>query len=123
MQYGIAEGLYQGDFLEENVYEDWPGLQRTRLRDLYLDTADRLSEHYVQQHEYTAAIALCQKVLVKDNCREEAHRRLMHCYLGQGQRHLAVRQYQVCVETLREQLHLNPSEETVELYQRIITGV
>ncbi len=120
-EYSIAEGLYQGDFLEEDLYEDWPSMQREHLRSLYLDIADRLSEYYVQQGEYTAAIALCQKVLAQDNCYEQAHRRLMHCYLGLGQRHLAVRQYQTCVEALREELDLTPSEETVALYRRIIT--
>ena len=86
---------------------------------MYLDIVDRLSEYYVQQGEYTAAIALCQKVLAQDNCYEEAHRRLMQCYLAQGQRHLAVRQYQACVEALKEELDLTASEEIVALYRRI----
>jgi DNA-binding SARP family transcriptional activator len=120
-QYGIAEGLYQGDFLEEDPYEDWPGLQREQSRQAYLSIADRLSAHYAQQGEYTPAMALCQKVLVKDNCCEKAHRRLMQCYLAQGQRHLAVRQYQACVEVLKEEFDLQPSEETVALYHHIAT--
>lgn len=119
-EYSIAEGLYQGDFLEEDLYEDWPSVQREHLRIFYLDVVDHLSEYYVQQGQYTAAIALCQKVLAQDNCYEQAHRRLMRCYLGLGQRHLAVRQYQTCVEALREELDLTPSEETVALYRRII---
>jgi DNA-binding SARP family transcriptional activator len=81
-----------------------------------------LSEYYVQQAEYTAAIALCRKVLAQDNCYEEAHRRLMQCYLAQGQRHLAVRQYQTCMQALREELDLTPSEETVALYRCITTA-
>jgi len=121
-EYSIAEGLYQGDFLEENLYEDWPSLPREHLRNLYLDIADRLSAHYLQQREYTAAIALCQKILVRDNCQEEAYRQLMQCYLGLGQRHLAIRQYQTCVQALKEELDLPPSEETVALYQRITSG-
>jgi DNA-binding SARP family transcriptional activator len=120
--YGIAEGLYQSDFLEEDIYEDWPSLQREHIRNLYLDVVDRLSEYYVRRGEYTAAIALCQKVLTQDDCCEEAHRRLMRCYLAQGQRHLAVRQYQTCVQALNEELGLTPSEETVALYRRITTG-
>jgi DNA-binding SARP family transcriptional activator len=119
-EYGIAEGLYQGDFLEEDLYEDWPRLQREHIRNMYLDIANCLSGYYVQQGEYTPAIALCQKVLAQDNCHEETHRRLMQCYLAQGQRHLAVRQYQTCVEALKEELDLTPSKETVALYQRII---
>jgi DNA-binding SARP family transcriptional activator len=118
-EYGIAEGLYQGDFLEEDLYEDWPSLQREHIRNICLEIFDRLSEYYVQQGEYTATIVLCQKVLAQDNCHEEAHRRLMQCYLAQGQRHLAFRQYQTCVEALREELDLTPSEETMTLYRRI----
>lgn len=118
-QYGIAEGLYQGDFLEEDLYEDWLSLQREHIRNMYLDIVDRLSEYYVQQAEYTPVIALCQKALAQDNCHEEAHRRLMQCYVAQGQRHLAVRQYQTCVQVLKEELDLTPSEETVALYWRI----
>jgi DNA-binding SARP family transcriptional activator len=122
-EYGIAEGLCQGDFLEEDLYQDWPRAQREHIRATYLDIADRLSEYYVGQGEYTAAIALCRKILARDNCREEAHCRLMRCYLAQGQRHLAVRQYQTCVEALKEELDLAPSEETVALYRRIIAAV
>ena len=121
-EYGTAEALYQGDFLEEDLYEDWPRVQRDHIRNIYFDLANRLSGYYVQQGEYHAAIALCQKVLAQDNCHEEAHRRLMRCHLAQGQRHLAVRQYQTCMEALREELDLTPAEETVDLYRRI-TGV
>jgi DNA-binding SARP family transcriptional activator len=120
-KYGIAESLYQGDFLEEDLYEDWPAPQRRHLRTLYLQMADRLSEYYVRQGDLAAAIVLCRKILSLDNCCEEAHRRLMECYLAQGQRHLAVRQYQACEHALAE-LELAPSEETEELYQQMTIG-
>lgn len=118
--YGIAESLYQGDFLEEDLYEDWPRVQREHMRAMYCDLVDRLSAHYLQQGAHNAAIALCQKLLTQDNCNEDAHRRLMACYLAQGQRHLAVRQYQCCVQALREELDLAPAEETTALYRRIV---
>ena len=117
--YGIAENLYEGDFLEEDVYEDWPRTKRDYLRTTYLDLVNRLTSYYLEHGEYTPAITLCRKVLVQDNCREEAHHRLMQCYLAQGQRHLAVRQYQACVEALKEELGLTPSEETAALYHHI----
>jgi DNA-binding SARP family transcriptional activator len=118
-KYGIAEGLYQGDFLEEDLYEDWPAPQRRHLQILYLQMANRLGEYYVQHGDLAAAIVLCRKILSVDSCYEEAHRRLMRCYLAQGQRHLAVRQYQICVQALRDELDLTPSEETVTLYSRL----
>lgn len=120
-EYSIAEALYQGDFLEEDLYEDWPSLQREHLRNLYLDIVDRLSKYYAQQRGFTASIALCQKILAKDNCYEEAYRRLMECYLAQGQRFLAVRQYHTCVQALKEELDLTPAEETIAVYRRIMT--
>jgi DNA-binding SARP family transcriptional activator len=118
-EYGIAEGLYQGDFLEEDVYEDWIRWHREHIRNTYLNLTDHLSEYFMQQGEYTATIALSQKTLAQDKCYEEAHRRLMQCYLAQGQRHLAIRQYQACVETLKEELDLAPSEDTLALYRHI----
>jgi DNA-binding SARP family transcriptional activator len=120
VEYSLAEELFRGDFLEEDLYEDWTALPRERWRNMYLNIADRLSEYYFQQGEYAAAITLCQKILAQDNCHEQAHRRLMECYQIQGQRRLAVRQYQLCVQTLRTELDVPPSVETQTLYDKIM---
>jgi len=120
--YGVAEGLYLDDFLEEDLYEDWPRSQRQYIRNMYMDITDRLARYYIQQGEYIAGIALCRKLLAKDDCHEGAHRRLMRCFLAQGQRHLAVRQFQTCTQALKEELDLTPSEETIALYQRVTSG-
>ena len=117
--YGVAEGLYQGTYLEEDLYEEWTSSQRDYLLNLYLEISDRLSEHFRDRRNNVAAIALCQKALGHDPCFEAAHRQLMQCYLAQGQRYLAMRQYQTCVQVMKEELNLNPSEETEALRQRI----
>ena len=41
-QYETAEQLYQGDFLEEDLYEDWPVIQRQNLLNNYLSVVDKL---------------------------------------------------------------------------------
>lgn len=115
--FGIAEGIYQGDFLEEDLYEDWPRFQRENLRNLYLETANCLSAYYMQQNQYVPTMALCQKLLMIDNCYEVAHRRLMQCFLAQGQRHLAIRQYQTCVQHMKEELNITPSKEIQDFFQ------
>ncbi|UCC52617.1 MAG: winged helix-turn-helix domain-containing protein, partial [Anaerolineaceae bacterium] len=117
--YGAAEGLYLGDFMDEDIYERWPEVQRENLRNKYLEITDRLAQYYMEQGEFIAGAALSRKLLSKDNCHEGAHRRLMQCYMAQGQRHLAVRQYQTCIQTLQEELDIGPSEETTALYRRI----
>ena len=119
-EYGIAEGLYEGDFMAEELYEDWPQARRQSLWQAYLFVAYSLTKNYLDQMEYAAAIALSQRILARDNCQEKAHEILMRCYLAQSQRHLAVRQFQLCVQALQTELELPPSAETRMLYERIV---
>ena len=114
-EYGRAEALYRGHLLEECLYEDWAALDRERLRETYMQVARRLAIGYIERREYSAAIVLCQKELSLDPCDEDAHRRLMHCYDAQGQRHLALRQFEACTEALRKDFNLTPSPETMAL--------
>lgn len=118
-EYETAENLYEGEFLAEDIYEDWTLGYRENLKHAYLDTLDRLSQYYCAQEQVVLGIAYCQKILRVDNCREDAHCRLMRCYLRQGRRHLALRQYHLCVEALSRELDVPPMPATSELYQQI----
>jgi DNA-binding SARP family transcriptional activator len=118
-EYELADNLYEGEFLAEDRYEDWSLVPRENLKHAHLDILDRLSQHYFGQAQFAMCIAFCQKILAEDNCREDAHRRLMRCHLRQGQRHLALRQYHMCVEALKRELDVPPMPATVELYQEI----
>ncbi|MCP4422702.1 MAG: hypothetical protein GY805_39340, partial [Chloroflexi bacterium] len=119
-EFGIAEALFQGNFMSGDLYEEWLQPERERLRNLYLDVTDCLSNLYLEQREFTIAIALSQNILRQDNCFEQAYFRLMRCYQAQGQRHLAIRYFLSCKETLAEELGLMPTAETVELYRELI---
>ena len=119
-EYAIAEGLYQGEFLSEDLYEEWTQTFRQQYWQSYLDTNQRLAQYYLARSEYAACIALSLRILSIDTSQEEAHRILMKCYMAQGQRHLAIRQYQLCVQELNNELNLPPSEETQALYEQII---
>ena len=114
-----AISLYQGDFLEQNPYEEWTILDRERLRGAYLDTLDHLSQIYFSQQRFAACITVCQLILTRDRCREDTHCLLMRCYSRQGQYHLALRQYQTCVEALHAELDIEPTLETAQLYEQI----
>ncbi len=117
--YQRAEELYLGDLLEEDLYEAWTVPVRERYRNAYLDLVDRLSEGLWRNGNYPAVVELCGKLLAKDNCNEKAHRRLMQCYQTQGQHGLAVRQYHLCVDTLKNELGVSPSAETRNLLNKI----
>ena len=119
LQYNLAEALYQGDFLEEDLYDDWPMARRESLKDSYFFVLDRMSRFYLEQGRDDLCVQLCQKILAKDDCREDVHARLMRCYSRQGQPNLALRQYQLCVEALARTLDIPPAPETVALSQQI----
>jgi DNA-binding SARP family transcriptional activator len=118
-EFEIAVNLYRGDFLADTPYESWTVLDRERLRIAYLDILEHLSEIFFSQERYAASATLCQLILSRDLCREDAHCRLMQCYSRLGQVPLALRQYQICVEALRTELEVDPAPETRQLYERI----
>jgi DNA-binding SARP family transcriptional activator len=118
-EYEVASSLYLGDFLADDPYEEWPVITRERLRVMCLEALDRLSRIYFSQGQFTACATLCQRILERDDCREDAHCRLMRCYSRQGQHNLALRQYQACVEALRAQLDVEPEQATTQLAERI----
>ncbi len=117
-----AEVLYEGDFLPEDLYEEWPVARREQLRDAYLDLLDRLSRQFWLAHDDDACIADCRKLLEIDNCREDIHRRLMRAFARRGERSLALRQFQRCVEALRRELDVEPLPETVNVYEKILNN-
>lgn len=118
-EFGIAESIYQGDFLKDDLYDDWPREKREYLWVIYLEITERLIEYHLSRAEYTTASILCRKVLSRDNYQEQVHRLLIQCYLAQGQRHLALRQYHYCVQLLMDELGLEPEEATLALYPLI----
>ena len=117
--YEFAGDLYRGDFMAEDPYEDWTALTRERLRLAHLDVLGRLSSLYFTAGHYTACASLCQRIIERDPCREDAHRRLMRCYSRQGQPHLALMQYRACARALASELGVETDPATMELYQHI----
>jgi len=117
-----ADDLYGGDFLAEDIYEEWTLMHRERVKHAHLDMLDRISQYYWATQQYAQCITYCKKILQDDNCREDIHRRLMLAYLNQGQRHLAIRQYHRCIEVLAQELDVEPLPATTQLFNQIVNG-
>ena len=117
--YANAEQLYQGDFLEEDRYEEWTLLQREELRNTYLTILDKLSWHWFETGQTDSAIEGWRKILAKDPWREDVYRHLMLSLARSGNRGLALRWYDTCTQVLRDELGIKPEPETIALFERI----
>ncbi len=119
-----AMALYGGDLLEDlnarsEEFEVWLRAERARFRNLAVEALAALAELQAEAGEAESAIAACQRLLQLDPMHEPAHRLLMRLLTEQGRRAAALRQYQVCEETLRDELGAEPEAETRRLFDEI----
>lgn len=116
-----ALALYQGEYLPDARYETWAAAERERLAAIFLESADTLVERLIEQARPGEAIDLCQRILAQDNCWERAYRHLMLAFHALGDRGQVARAYQRCVQTLRDELDVDPAPETQALYAKLTT--
>ena len=120
-----AEALYQGDLLaginvRDPVFEEWLDFEQQRLHALAVNALTRLLVLREKQAQKAELVTTAEKLLRLDPFQEEAHRALMRYYAGQGQTGLALRQYQICADTLRRELGVEPQEETARTRDEIM---
>ena len=118
--YETACALYRGDFLEEDLYEDWTLAERERLRERFLMVLTELAECYARQGRYRRAIALCRRVLAVDACRETVYARLMLYHYHAGEQSQALRMYEHCCQTLADEMGVEPLPQTTALYKQLL---
>jgi DNA-binding SARP family transcriptional activator len=116
---GDALKLYRGDYLEENPYEEWCAEERMRLRELYFEAAEYLTEALILQRRFDEAGRVCSDALGRESCREVFHRMRMECLLAEGREEEAERQYRRCCEALDRELDVGPLPETRRIAARI----
>lgn len=119
-EYEKAIRLYRGDYLVEDLYEDWTMVERERLSNAHLDMLGRLADHYMGAGRLQESIRACYQILDKDRCHEDSYRLLMRCYAHLGLRGRAFRQYRLCERTLGHEYGTVPSTETQALYEELL---
>jgi len=113
-----ALSLYRGEYLEDFPYSEWAQDRRAQLRTLYLTTAERVGRLHLEAGREEASLTLAHDILSRDRAWEGGYQLLMRCHLAAGRASQAARAYDQCVEALREELGVEPSEGTEELYAR-----
>lgn len=116
-EYDAADALYSGDFLEEDIYEDWTIVRREELRDTYLDVVSRLMHLARARSDHRAAIKYCHRILNADPCREDAYRTLMQSHGAMNQLARAGAWYAVCRNFLHREMAAEPHAETTQAFE------
>jgi DNA-binding SARP family transcriptional activator/Tfp pilus assembly protein PilF len=117
--------LYRGEFLagfsvrQALPFEEWLLRERERLQDLAMQGLLRLSQELMARGEYAAAIDYTSRLLASEPWREEAHQQMMTLLARSGQRSAALAHYETCRHILAAELGVEPSTETIALYQRL----
>jgi DNA-binding SARP family transcriptional activator len=116
--YQAAVTLYHGEYLPERRYEDWTSAERERLGTLALSAMTTLAELQIESNPRDS-LRLTQRVLALEPLWEEAYRVQMRAYQALGNRPMALRTYQQCVEVLDWEFGVAPLPETQSIYTGI----
>jgi predicted ATPase/DNA-binding SARP family transcriptional activator/Tfp pilus assembly protein PilF len=122
-----AAALYRGEFLQgfllqaSELFEEWARLKREELHIRALAALDTLAAYHERRREYGEASEYARRQIALEPWRESAHRQLMRALAVDG-RERALAQYEACRQALAEHLGVEPSAETIALYERIRSG-
>ena len=114
-----AVRLYRGPLFEDDGDSDWYLPEQRRLKDLYLQALEGLTEMHIDLGDLATAVQFGQLALSADQCCEAVHRLLMRCYALQHQQQRVSRQYQLCCAALRDELGVSPGADTVQLFRSL----
>lgn len=118
--YHKAIQLYRGPLFEDDCADEWHLPEQRRLKDLYGQAIERVTEIHFQLGELPEALHFGQLGLRDDPCSEAIHRLLMRCHASRREQQLVSRQYQACTAALRKELGVSPSDETTRLLHELI---
>ncbi len=117
-----AAGLYQGDFLPDNIYDDWTAGLRAQLYKLYLQVLSKKIEFDRGQGKLFSAIEGCRRFLDKEPADEAVCRTAMELLWQTGQKQQALSLYQTLQAFMAKEYNAEPSAETIALYEKIKQG-
>jgi len=121
-EYDKAFKLYRGDFLPDDLYDDWAADARERLRGRCFTALKSMADVAGSSGDHAKASEAYNRLFQADECNEEECRWLMSHCIAAGNRTEALRTYERCLLALRRELDMEPEEQTKKLHRSIIGG-
>lgn len=123
-----AVALYRGPLLEgcslpeSAAFEDWLFWTREQTQRRMLDALRRLVAQHVRAGRYDAAQVAARRQVQLEPLDEESHRQLIRALALGGQRGAALRQVEICRQTLAQELGVDLLPQTVALAEAVRAG-
>lgn len=119
--------LYKGEFLDGLYintiqFQAWAMLLNINFRSLVTTGWDKVVEYYLVTGEYQRGVLQCMRLLSVDDLRSESYRKMMLLLANLGQSRAALEVFEKGKQRLKEDLGMDPTPETVELYHQIRNG-
>jgi LuxR family transcriptional regulator, maltose regulon positive regulatory protein len=119
-EYEKAIELYRGEYLLEDLYEDWTMVERERLSNAYMDMLERLAVYYKETEQLRESILICYRILEEDGGHENAHLLLTETYALLRSYGRALQQFRLFKGMLKSTYGTDPSVETERRFERVL---
>lgn len=112
--------VYRGEFLPGDIYEDCFADIRDAFRVDFGDAMLRASELLDAEGDRIRALLMVRRGLKADPAREDLYQAAITLQIALGQRSAAIETYSACRKRLAEELGLDPSSDTLKLYEQVL---
>lgn len=113
-----AYDLYRGEFMG-GLYEDWAEEQRHFYQDQFSRVLNALAKLSVADKRWTDALKYAEVILKIDPYREDLHRLVMRVLAAQSKPAAVKKHYEDMSALLKDELGIEPSAETRNLYKEL----
>jgi DNA-binding SARP family transcriptional activator len=111
---------YSGELMPGDLYDDWFASMRDRCRHDFGDAAARCALLYEAHGEPSRGLALLRRAIEQQPWREDLCQNALRLLIATGQRAAAIELYLDLRARLAEEMGIDPSRETIALYERAI---
>lgn len=112
-----AMQLYCGDFLKEDIFEEWSSFERENLKDTSLKACCKLSNYYLNTNNFSKSAEFSRKALTIDNIYDEAHKLLLKCLKVNGNDNELRKAWQFCINSYSKELNSSPPSSLQQFAQ------
>ena len=111
--------MYRGEFLTDNLYDDWVNNKRDQLKKTIISVIEKLSDLLFEESDFDQIIRVNEDLLKIDITWEPAYRNLMVAYAGNENQSQVEIVYQRMKKILSEELGITHSDTTEKLYRSL----